>query len=242
MNGRRYLQSRGFRRILVTALTFVMLVGVCVPGMRVRADEVKENTSTTSDPVTASVETPTDQNGGTGTVTGPVNTSTVGDNGTADPEMKGAQPPAQNGTDLNASTAVTPNTVSEDTESDAATKTEGADETTKTGPETEEIEHIDTCVEGCTGENCECECHSFYARLMACETIEEMNDIFDVMTDEDKLAIPEEKWQAIDAHYLDIEPEPAPAVVVGIVTDPPVLSEYATEGDVIDPADADMPR
>ena len=91
--------------------------------------------------------------------------------------------------------------------------------------------HIDTCVEGCTGENCDCSCHelSLFDRLMACTTIEEMDAIF-VATDDALLdALSDEQWEQIDAHFAEIAPAPIPALPT--YDDAPVTSEivYVTK-------------
>lgn len=51
----------------------------------------------------------------------------------------------------------------------------------------EEPAHIDTCVEGCTGEGCDCSCHklNLYEQLMACTSIEEINAVLDGATEEE---------------------------------------------------------
>ena len=73
--------------------------------------------------------------------------------------------------------------------------------------------------------NCGC---NLFEQLMACATIEEMDAIF-ASTEEARLeAMTDEQWAQIDAHYCEIEPEPAPAIIIE-VSDPPVASEIYSE-------------
>ena len=84
--------------------------------------------------------------------------------------------------------------------------------------------HIDGCLEGCTGVDCDCPCHQgLYGRIMACETLEEIFEILDEATDEELEALTDEEWDAIDEYIESLEPEPLPAVV--IESEPPVPSE-----------------
>lgn len=91
----------------------------------------------------------------------------------------------------------------------------------------EESAHIDACVEGCTGEGCDCPCHelSLFDRLMAATSIEEMDAIFDA-TEEILLdALTDEQWEQIDAHYDSMEPNPLPPVVLEDYENESVISE-----------------
>ena len=65
--------------------------------------------------------------------------------------------------------------------------------------------HIDSCLEGCTGVDCDCPCHQdLYGRIMACETLEEIWEILDEATDEELEALTEEEYNQIDAFIVDL--------------------------------------
>lgn len=91
----------------------------------------------------------------------------------------------------------------------------------------EEPAHIDTCVEGCTGEGCECPCHklSLYERLMACETLEELFAIVDVTPEEELMALTDQQNADIEAKIAALEPEPLPPVVLEECENESVISE-----------------
>lgn len=79
-------------------------------------------------------------------------------------------------------------------------------------------DHVDGCAgEGCTVENCPCPCHSLYARLMACTTVEELQAILENVTEEDLADLSEMQIAALQAHIQSIAPEEeveAPQTVV----------------------------
>ena len=87
--------------------------------------------------------------------------------------------------------------------------------------------HIDTCVEGCTGENCDCSCHelSLFERLMACETLDEMFAIVDETPEAELMALTEEENAQIEAKIAALEPEPLPPVVLEECENETVISE-----------------
>lgn len=92
------------------------------------------------------------------------------------------------------------------------------------------IVHIDTCLEGCTGENCNCPCHNtLFARLMAAETLEELFAIVDETAEEDLLALTDEEVAQVEAKIVELEPEPLPEIIInGPIdgsSDEPVISE-----------------
>ena len=91
-------------------------------------------------------------------------------------------------------------------------------------------EHIETCLEGCTGEDCECVCHlpSLFERLMATETLEEFYAIIE-MTDESEFSTltDEEHWE-IEAHMIALEPELVPEVTLLEGNEETVLSEIVS--------------
>ena len=79
-------------------------------------------------------------------------------------------------------------------------------------------DHVDGCAgEGCTVENCPCPCHSLYARLMACTTVEELQAILENVTEEDFADLSEMQIAALQEHIQSIAPEEeveAPQTVV----------------------------
>lgn len=91
----------------------------------------------------------------------------------------------------------------------------------------EKSAHIDTCVEGCTGENCDCPCHelSLFERLMACETLDELFAIVDATPEEELLALTDEENAEIEAKIAALESEPLPPVVLEDCENESVISE-----------------
>lgn len=91
----------------------------------------------------------------------------------------------------------------------------------------EESAHIDTCVEGCTGEGCDCPCHelSLFERLMACETLDELFAIVDETPEAELMALTEEENAQIEAKIAALEPEPLPPVVLEELENETVISE-----------------
>lgn len=91
----------------------------------------------------------------------------------------------------------------------------------------EESVHIDTCEEGCTGEDCDCSCHelSLFERLMACETLDELFAIVDETPEAELMALTEEENAQIEAKIAALEPEPLPPVVLEECENETVISE-----------------
>ena len=89
------------------------------------------------------------------------------------------------------------------------------------------VEHIATCLEGCTGEDCECVCHvpSLFERLMATETIEEFEQIIMETPSEEIHSLTDEQLKIINDHIKSIEPEPLSAIVI----EPPVWETVQSE-------------
>lgn len=85
------------------------------------------------------------------------------------------------------------------------------------------ISHIETCLEGCTGEECTCVCHLF-ERIMACETMEEMEALIAETPEEELKALTEEQLADIEARMEALMPAPLPAIVIE-KSEPPVESE-----------------
>lgn len=86
--------------------------------------------------------------------------------------------------------------------------------------------HLDTCVEGCAGEGCECPCHKrLYERLMACASLEEIDLVLSAAAQEEFESLTGEEILEIEAHVESLMPAPLPAVVIGRLGDEPVTSE-----------------
>lgn len=69
-------------------------------------------------------------------------------------------------------------------------------------------DHVDGCAgEDCTDASCPCQCHSLYARLMACTTVEEVRAILENVTEEDLANLTEMQITALQEHILSIVPE-----------------------------------
>lgn len=91
----------------------------------------------------------------------------------------------------------------------------------------EEPAHIDTCVEGCTDEGCECPCHklSLFERLMACETLDQLFAIVDATPEDELMALTDEQNAEIEAKIAALEGEPLPPVVLEECVNESVISE-----------------
>lgn len=86
-------------------------------------------------------------------------------------------------------------------------------------------EHTDGCTGAdCTIESCPCQCHSLYARLMACTTIEEIYALADAATEEELSALTENQKRQVEAKIAELEPKPLPPVVLE-ESEEPVASE-----------------
>lgn len=83
--------------------------------------------------------------------------------------------------------------------------------------------HIDTCTEGCIGEDCKCPCHLF-DRLMACQTLEEIEAIIKATPEDVLKSLSEEQVAQVEAYMDKLMPAPLPAIVIE-ESEPPVESE-----------------
>ena len=88
---------------------------------------------------------------------------------------------------------------------------------------------------GCTIEGCACECHQpvskLYERLIACTTIEEIDEVFDSVELWEIALMSEEEMAEVEALIESLEPEPLPPVF--IESEPPVPSEIIIPGEEI---------
>ena len=62
------------------------------------------------------------------------------------------------------------------------------------------VEHIATCLEGCTGEGCECVCHmaSLFDQIMVCENLDQVWTIMDNATEEEIKSLTDAQWDEVD--------------------------------------------
>ncbi len=86
------------------------------------------------------------------------------------------------------------------------------------------INHIETCLEGCTGEECACVCH-FYEKIMACTSLDEVWAIMDAMTDEQWATLSESQFEAFDRLIAALDVIPAPEVPEEENDDPQIESK-----------------
>jgi hypothetical protein len=86
--------------------------------------------------------------------------------------------------------------------------------------------HIEGCDDNCSSEDCTCSCHemSLFERLMSCTSIEEIEAIFEEISEDELLVLTEEELAEVENHILVLEPEPLPAIVAE-ASEPPVQSE-----------------
>ena len=75
------------------------------------------------------------------------------------------------------------------------------------------FQHLETCGENCTGEDCECPCHLF-DKIMACTTQEALEDLIAETLEEYFGLLSDEQIQKIDAHIKSLETVPLPAVTI----------------------------
>lgn len=133
----------------------------------------------------------------------------------------------------------------ENTENPGNTETAENTENTETAENTENAEtaenpentemvgteetsaHIEACVDGCNGENCECFCHQpgFFEKIMDAATLEEFQLIIMEASDVELDALTDEQMNKINEHLNAIEPEPLPPVVIEETNEDTVPSE-----------------
>lgn len=88
------------------------------------------------------------------------------------------------------------------------------------------FQHLETCGENCTGEDCNCPCHLF-DRLMACKTKEEMEALIAATEKKVLLLLSDAQVAKVEAHMESLMPAPLPPIVIE-ESDPPVESEIYT--------------
>jgi hypothetical protein len=88
-------------------------------------------------------------------------------------------------------------------------------------------DHIDTCLEGCTGEGCQCPCHKLglYERLMACTSLEEFDMVLEETIEEEFVALTDEENMGIKEHIDFLEKERLLAIMIEVSDNESVISE-----------------
>ncbi len=131
-------------------------------------------------------------------------------------------------TGTGAGTATGTETVAGTGTADGASKTaanaSGASKDQNAVNASETFTHKDGCGDDCKDESCTCGCH-LYRRIMACGTIDEIWEILDNADEASFTLLSEEQNTKIDARIEELEPEPAPAVVIEESNEDTVPSE-----------------
>ncbi len=110
--------------------------------------------------------------------------------------------------------------------SKAAANASGASKDQNAANASETFTHKDGCGDDCKDESCTCGCH-LYRRIMACGTIDEIWEILDNADEASFTLLSEEQNAKIDARIEELEPEPAPAIVIEEATETvPSIIEY----------------
>ena len=181
------------KKLFAVVISLALVIGVVLPG---------------------TLALSTDQTSSNGTTEVPTETTTPAPDTTETPVPEGTEAPAE-----------TP------TEEPVKTCTCGAaeGEAHKEGcplyvkPVSNASKHIDTCTEGCTGEDCKCPCHLF-DRLMACQRLEEIEAIIKATPEDVLKSLSEEQVAQVEAYLDKLMPAPLPAIVIE-ESEPPVESE-----------------
>ena len=90
-------------------------------------------------------------------------------------------------------------------------------------PAPDDFKHMGTCTKDCTDAECKCACHLF-DRLMACQTLEEIEAIIKATPEDVLRSLSEEQIAQVEAHMEALMPAPLPAIVIE-ESEPPVESE-----------------
>ena len=190
--------KKGFALII----SLVLVIGVVLPGtLALSADQAATNGELT---VTEETQTPTPE---------------VTETPTPTEEPKPTETPVPSETEKPAETEAPKECTCGAAEGE--THKEGCPLYVK--PASDASKHIDTCTEGCTGEDCKCPCHLF-DRLMACRTLEEIEAIIKATPEDVLKSLSEEQVAQVEAYMDKLMPAPLPAIVIE-ESEPPVESE-----------------
>lgn len=158
----------------------------------------------------------TDQTSSNGTIEVPTETTTPAADTTEPPVPEGTEAPAVTPTEEPVKTCTC-----DPQPAEGEAHKEGCPLYVK--PVSNASKHIDTCTEGCTGEDCKCPCHLF-DRLMACQTLEEIEAIIKATPEDVLKSLSEEQVAQVEAYMDKLMPAPLPAIVIE-ESEPPVESE-----------------
>ena len=184
------------KKLFAVVISLALVIGVVLPG---------------------TLALSTDQTSSNGTIEVPTETTTPAPDTTETPVPEGTAAPAETPTEEPVKTCTC-----DPKPAEGETHREGCPLYVK--PVSNASKHIDTCTEGCTGEDCKCPCHLF-DKIMACTTLDDIWAAFDEASDETVNALTDEQNAQIDAKIEALEPAPAPAVVIEESTEETVPSE-----------------
>lgn len=159
----------------------------------------------------------TDQTSSNGTIEVPTETTTPAPDTTEPPVPEGTEAPAETPTEEPVKTCTC-----DLTPADGEAHKEGCP--LYVAPEQPAApSHIDTCSDDCTDADCKCPCHLF-DRLMACQTLEEIEAIIKATPEDVLKSLSEEQVAQVEAYMDSLMPAPLPAIVIE-ESEPPVESE-----------------
>ena len=215
------------KKLFAVVISLALVIGVVLPG---------------------TLALSTDQTSSNGTIEVPTETTTPAPDTTETPVPEGTEAPAETPTEEPVKTCtcdpkpaegeahkegcplyVAPEQPAEAEKTCTCDPQPAEGETHKEGcplyvkPVSNASKHIDTCTEGCTGEDCKCPCHLF-DRLMACQTLEEIEAIIKATPEDVLKSLSEEQVAQVEAYMDSLMPAPLPAIVIE-ESEPPVESE-----------------
>ena len=183
------------KKLFAVVISLALVIGVVLPG---------------------TLALSTDQTSSNGTIEVPTETTTPAPDTTETPVPEGTEAPAETPTEEPVKTCTC-----DPKPAEGEAHKEGCPLYVK--PVSDASKHIDTCTEGCTGEDCKCPCHLF-DRLMACQTLEEIEAIIKATPEDVLKSLSEEQVAQVEAYMDKLMPAPLPAIVIE-ESEPPVESE-----------------
>ena len=183
------------KKLFAVVISLALVIGVVLPG---------------------TLALSTDQTSSNGTIEVPTETTTPAPDTTETPAPEETEAPVETPTEEPAKTCTC-----DPKPAEGETHREGCPLYVK--PVSNASKHIDTCTEGCTGEDCKCPCHLF-DRLMACQTLEEIEAIIKATPEDVLKSLSEEQVAQVEAYMDKLMPAPLPAIVIE-ESEPPVESE-----------------
>ena len=183
------------KKLFAVVISLALVIGVVLPG---------------------TLALSTDQTSSNGTTEVPTETTTPAPDTTETPVPEGTEAPAETPTEEPVKTCTC-----DPAPAEGEAHKEGCPLYVK--PVSNASKHIDTCTEGCTGEDCKCPCHLF-DRLMACQTLEEIEAIIKATPEDVLKSLSEEQVAQVEAYMDKLMPAPLPAIVIE-ESEPPVESE-----------------